>query len=126
MSASASTPAKDMAAPLLVIPVAQWNTQPYATIDNKICMTATDPSDPSACNIISIAYPAASPTALAVQRDIHTTGAVADGTYTYQYRIRDTSAQNNQSVILNHIERDCLAVSRVSHLHAQPACGPAG
>ena len=44
-SASSSAQAKDFAAPILVIPVAQWTTQPYSTITNTLSMTATAASD---------------------------------------------------------------------------------
>ncbi len=48
-TASALRPAtaKDMAPPKLPVPVAQWEMQPYATIDNKVSMTASAPADGS-------------------------------------------------------------------------------
>ena len=97
VSSAVSATAKDMAAPQLPMAVAHWNTQPYATIDNRISMTAMGASDPSGVQYYFECVSGGGPNSNWQDSATFTTGVVADGTYVYRYKVRDKSAQYNES-----------------------------
>jgi len=98
VSSAVGATAKDMAAPQLPITVAHWNTQPYSTIDNRISMTAMDASDPSGVQYYFHCVSGGGPdSGWQDSPTFVTPTAQADGTYTYQYKLRDKSAQYNES-----------------------------
>ena len=98
-SAPASAIARDDAGPALpVLAAAHWEMLPYATIDNKVSMTARSASDPAGVqyyfHCVSGGGPdsgwQASPTFV-------TPAGLPVGSYVYQYKVRDQSARNNES-----------------------------
>jgi len=89
--------AKDMAAPKLPVQVGHWIMMPYATIDNKISMTAATASDPSGVQYYFHCVSGGGPDSGWISSPTYTTPVLADGTYTYQYKVRDKSAQYNES-----------------------------
>ena len=80
------------------MPVAHWQMLPYATIDNKVSMTAQAASDPSGVQYYFHCVSGGGPdSAWQTSATFVTPAALADGTYVYQYKVRDTSARNNES-----------------------------
>lgn len=97
VSAAASAIARDDAPPRLPITVAHWAMLPYATIDNKVSMTATAPTDASGIEYQFHCVSGGGPDSVWQSSSTYVTTALADGTYVYQYQTRDTSAQHNTS-----------------------------
>ncbi|MCF7730619.1 MAG: DUF6055 domain-containing protein [Akkermansiaceae bacterium] len=96
-SAPASALARDDAGPALPIPVAHWQMLPYATIDNKVSMTAQAASDPSGVEYQFHCISGGGPDSAWQAGATFVTTTLADGTYVYQYKVRDKSARNNES-----------------------------
>ncbi|MCX6880883.1 MAG: DUF6055 domain-containing protein, partial [Verrucomicrobia bacterium] len=97
-SAPVAAVASDTAGPALPIPVAHWQMLPYATIDNKVSMTAQAATDPSGVQYYFHCVSGGGPdSAWQSSATFVTPAALADGTYVYQYKVRDTSALNNES-----------------------------
>ncbi len=95
-SAPLSAVARDDAPPRLPIPVAHWEMLPYATIDNKVSMTAMAPVGAGfeyQFHCVSGGGPDSG------WQSVRTfvTPPLPDGAYVYQYRVRDTSQQSNAS-----------------------------
>jgi autotransporter-associated beta strand protein len=101
-SAAVAATASDTAGPALPFDAAQWQMQPYATIDNKICMTAT----PVVENGVLISYECTSgngPDSGWLAATTSDDGgkshfvkwttplAQADGIYSYNYRLKDAA-----------------------------------
>ncbi len=98
-SAPASALARDDAGPALpTLTAAHWQMQPYATIDNKVSMTAMDASDPSGVQYLFHCVSGGGPDSGWQSSATFVTPALADGSYVYQYKVRDGSARNNESV----------------------------
>ena len=70
---------------------------PYATIDNKVSMTAMDASDPSGVQYYFHCTAGGLPDSGWQDSATYVTAAVADGSYSFQYKLRDKSTQNNES-----------------------------
>jgi hypothetical protein len=96
-SAAATAVARDDAAPIMPTPVAHWHMLPYATIDNKVSMTANSPTDASGVEYLFHCVSGGGPDSAWQSSTNFVTSALADGTYVYQYQVRDTSAQRNTS-----------------------------
>jgi hypothetical protein len=97
-SAPASAIARDDAGPALPVPVAHWQMQPYATIDNRISMTATEASDPAGVEYYFHCAGGGGPdSGWQSSPTFVTPGALPDGSYIYQYKLRDKSARGNES-----------------------------
>lgn len=97
-SAAVSALARDDAAPRMAIPVAHWAMQPYATIDNKVSMTAQAVTDPSGVEYFFHCLSGGGPDSAWQASTTFVTPVLADGTYVYQYKVRDKSPRNTQSV----------------------------
>ena len=96
--ASATAAAQDDAAPRLCMPVEHWLMQPYATIDNKVSMTAQTASDASGVEYYFHCVSGGGPdSAWQAGTTFVTPSALPDGTYIYQYKVRDKSTRNNES-----------------------------
>ncbi|MCX6343453.1 MAG: DUF6055 domain-containing protein [Armatimonadetes bacterium] len=104
-SASSSTPARDLAAPILTVPVAHWNMLPYATINNGVSMRAVGVQE-SGCSFYYQCVSGGGPDSGWIAAPIldtwdnsypanFTTAALPDGTYGYRYKMRD--AAGNES-----------------------------
>lgn len=96
-SAPATAIARDDAAPRLPIAAAHWQMLPYATIDNKVSMTAQAATDPSGLEYQFNCVSGGGPNSAWQASPTFVTTALADGTYVYQYKVRDKSARNNES-----------------------------
>jgi len=97
-SAPASAIARDDAGPALpTLSYAHWQMLPYATIDNKVSMTAMNASDPSGVQYDFHCVSGGGPDSGWQTSATYVTPALADGTYVYQYKVRDLSARNNES-----------------------------
>jgi len=105
-SVPVSALASDTASPALPITVAHWQMQPYATIDNKVCMTATPVLESGAqiyYQCVSGGAPDSGWLAATTSDDggksyyvrWTTPKAQADGTYSYKYKLKD--AAGNES-----------------------------
>ena len=73
--------------------------EPYATIDNCVSMTAQTPatSDASGVQYYFHCTAGGGPDSAWQDSPTYKTTALADGTYSYQYKVRDKSAQLNAS-----------------------------
>lgn len=97
---SASVPvsamAKDQAAPILPRSYAQWNMLPYATIDNRISMTAQVPVTTDATGIQYFFHctSGGAPDSAWQDSSTYVTPAQPDGSYTFQYKVRDKAGTN--------------------------------
>ncbi len=97
-SAAASALARDDTGPALPVPVAHWEMLPYATIDNKISMTATPASDPGGVEYRFTCTAGGGPdSGWQSSKTFLTPNALPDGSYTYQYQVRDKSSRKNES-----------------------------
>jgi hypothetical protein len=96
-SAPAAALARDDAGPALPIAAAHWQMLPYATIDNKVSMTAQSASDPSGVQYYFHCVSGGGPDSGWQSSATYLTPVQADGTYIYQYKVRDVSARNNES-----------------------------
>ncbi len=94
-SAGVTAMARDDAAPQLPIQPAHWIMQPYATISNSISMTAMDSSDPSGVQYYFRCLSGGGPDSGWQSSTTYETPPLPDGTYVYQYQLRDTSARYN-------------------------------
>ena len=105
-SSPVSAVASDTAGPVLPISVAHWQMQPYATIDNKVCMTAQPVTESGAFvyyQCVSGGGPDSGWLPATTTDDSGksyyvkwtTPAALADGTYSYQYKLKD--ATGNES-----------------------------
>jgi len=115
VSSPVSAAAKDMAAPKLPITVAHWEMLPYATIDNKASMTATDTSDPSGVQYSFECTSGGGPNSGWQDGRTFVTTVLADGDYTYRYKARDKSAQHNES---DYSTTYTATITRTSGYHA--------
>ena len=105
-SAPASALASDTAGPALPITVAHWQMQPYPTIDNKVCMTAT-PILESGVQVYYQCESGGGPDSGWLAATTTDDGgksyyvrwtspmALADDTYSYKYKLKD--AAGNES-----------------------------
>ena len=84
----------------------EWTTFPYGTIDNKLSMRArsVNGSDILSCNIANetVQYyfhctSGGGSDSGWQSSNLYTTAVLADGTYSYQFKIRDTSTQHNET-----------------------------
>ena len=96
-SAAGSALARDDAGPRLPMPAAHWAMQPYATIDNKVSMTAQTATDPSGVRYFFECVSGGGPNSAWQTSPTFLTAALPDGTYTYRYKVRDASARTNES-----------------------------
>ncbi len=96
-SAGVAAEASDQAGPILPITVANWEMMPYATIDNKISMSANAASDPSGVRYKFECVSGGGPDSGWQSSRTYVTPVVADGTYAYRYKTRDTSTAQNTS-----------------------------
>jgi hypothetical protein len=96
-SAAVSALARDDAAPRMAIPVAHWAMQPYATIDHKVSMTAQAVTDPSGVEYFFHCLSGGGPDSAWQASATFVTPVLPDGTYVYQYKVRDKSPRNTQS-----------------------------
>lgn len=96
-SAPASATARDDAGPLLPPTFAHWQMLPYATIDNKISMTAQTASDPSGVEYRFTCTSGGGPNSNWQSSSTFLTPVLPDGTYVYQYQVRDRSTRANLS-----------------------------
>ena len=105
-SSPVSAVARDTAGPILPIPAAHWQMQPYATIDNKVCMTAQPVTESGAFvyyQCVSGGGPDSGWLPATTTDDNgksyyvkwFTPSALADGSYSYQYKLKD--AAGNES-----------------------------
>ncbi len=94
-SAPAGAAARDDAAPRLPIAAAHWNMRPYATIDNRVSMTAQEATDAAGLEYQFQCVSGGGPDSAWQSSRTFVTPALADGTYVYRYRVRDTSPQRN-------------------------------
>ncbi|HNQ88950.1 MAG TPA: DUF6055 domain-containing protein [Verrucomicrobiota bacterium] len=97
VSATASAVARDDAPPELPMAMAHWEMLPYATIDNKVSMTAMAPTDASGVEYQFVCVSGGGPSSAWQSGRTYLTPVLPDGTYVYHYRVRDTSAQKNTS-----------------------------
>lgn len=96
-SAAVSAVARDDAPPQLPISVAHWEMLPYATIDNRVSMTATAPTDAAGIQYQFHCVSGGGPDSSWQSSRTFLTPVLPDGTYVYEYRVRDTSPQLNTS-----------------------------
>jgi len=96
-SAPVATEARDLAPPALPIPEAYWSMRPYATIDNGISMTAMTATDPAGVQYLFQCTSGNGPDSAWQDSATFRTSALPVGTYTYRYKLRDRSAQSNES-----------------------------
>ncbi|MEI6605089.1 MAG: YDG domain-containing protein [Verrucomicrobiota bacterium] len=96
-SASAGAVARDDAGPRLCVDFAHWVMQPYATIDNKVSMTAQTASDPNGVQYFFHCVSGGGPDSAWQDSPTFLTSAVTDGSYVYQYKLRDKSPRFNES-----------------------------
>ena len=105
VSATSSAVARDDTAPTRYT-LGEWTTFPYGTIDNKLSMRArsVNGSDILSCNIANetVQYyfhctSGGGPDSGWQSSNLYTTPVLADGTYSYQFKIRDQSAQYNET-----------------------------
>ena len=96
-SAGVAAAARDDAAPRLPIPVAHWQMLPYATISNTVSMTAQTASDPSGVQYYFRCVSGGGPDSAWQASSTFVTPVLADGSYVYQYKLRDSSARHNES-----------------------------
>ena len=91
-SAAAATTANDKTAPKLPVPVGQWEMLPYATLDNKVSMTAMTPADGGSGVQYQFTCTLGGAPASAWQSSrTYVSPVLADGTYTYRYKARDAA-----------------------------------
>ena len=96
-SASAGAVARDEAGPRLCADFGQWVMQPYATIDNKVSMTAQTASDPNGVQYFFHCVSGGGQDSAWQDSPTFLTSAVPDGSYVYQYKLRDKSPRFNES-----------------------------
>ncbi len=98
-STPASAIARDDAGPALpLLMAAHWAMLPYATIDNKVSMTAMTAADPAGVEYLFHCASGGGPdSGWQSSPTFVTPSPLADGTYVYQYKVRDKSARNNPS-----------------------------
>jgi carbonic anhydrase/acetyltransferase-like protein (isoleucine patch superfamily) len=96
-SAAVSAVARDDAPPRLPMRFAHWEMLPYATIDNRISMTAMAPADAGSVEYQFHCLSGGAPDSAWQTSRTFVTPVLPDGTYVYQYRVRDTSPQRNTS-----------------------------
>jgi hypothetical protein len=95
VSTNGTAKAQDDAPPQLPIQPAHWIMQPYATISNSVSMTAMDTSDPSGVQYYFRCVSGGGPDSGWQASTTYVTPALPDGTYVYQYQVRDASAHYN-------------------------------
>jgi hypothetical protein len=90
-SAGAVATATDMAAPILPRSYAQWQMLPYATIDNKVSMTAQSPATIDATGVQYYFHCTSgnAPDSAWQSSASYLTPSLPDGTFTYIYKVRD-------------------------------------
>lgn len=94
-SAQATAVARDDAPPALATPAAaQWEMRPYATIDNRISMTATAPQEGGGVEYQFECVSGGGPNSSWQSSRTFKTAALPDGSYVYRYKLRDTTRQN--------------------------------
>jgi hypothetical protein len=96
-SAGMTARARDEAPPPLPIQPAHWVMQPYATLSNTVSMTAMDASDPSGVQYYFHCTSGGAPDSGWKDSPTYVTPFLADGDYSFQYKLRDKSAQGNES-----------------------------
>jgi hypothetical protein len=96
-SAPVSALARDDAGPLLPMASAHWAMQPYATIDNKVSMTAQTTTDPSGVRYFFECVSGNGPNSAWQTSPTFVTTSLPDGTYIYRYKVRDASTRSNES-----------------------------
>lgn len=95
-STAVAAVARDQAAPILPRRYAQWSMLPYATIDNKVSMTAQTPVSSDAAGVQYFFHCTSSnaPDSGWQNSATYVTPSLPDGTYTFEYKVRDKSASN--------------------------------
>ena len=99
---SATATARDDTAPTLpgakYAPMTMpWRTRPLVKPDGTLFMTARDATDPSGVQYYFHCSSGGGPDSGWQDSSHYTSAAVADGTYTYQVKVRDKSAQYNET-----------------------------
>ena len=95
-SAGVAAKAADYAAPLFPsFQQGQWATMPYPTITNSLSMTAQTATDPSGVQYYFHCVSGGGPDSGWQSSPTFCTPVLADGTYVYQYQLRDQSVRNN-------------------------------
>jgi hypothetical protein len=95
-SAGVAAKAADYAAPQFPsFQQGQWATMPYPTITNSISMTTQTATDPSGVQYYFHCVSGGGPDSGWQTSPTFRTPALPDGTYVYQYQLRDQSARNN-------------------------------
>ena len=100
-SVPATTQASDLAAPGLPIPVAHWTMLPYATIDDKVSMTAQTASDPSGVQYCFKCTSGGAPDSAWQNSATYVTPVLTDGTYSFQYQLKDKATPANTSAFFS-------------------------
>jgi carbonic anhydrase/acetyltransferase-like protein (isoleucine patch superfamily) len=97
-SAGVLAKAADYAAPLFPnFQQGQWATMPYPTISNSISMTAATATDPSGVQYYFHCVAGGAPDSGWQSSPTYVTPVLTNGSYSFQYMLRDLSPQTNQS-----------------------------
>jgi carbonic anhydrase/acetyltransferase-like protein (isoleucine patch superfamily) len=94
-SAASAAIARDDAPPQLPISEAHWQMMPYATIDNRISMTAQTATDASGVQYRFECLSGGGPNSNWQDNPKFVTAPLPVGSYVYRYQVRDKSARNN-------------------------------
>lgn len=93
-TASTALLPSDTTAPTLYT-LGEWGMRPYATIDNCVSMTARAITDSGGVQYSFECTSGGGPSSGWITSNIYKTTAVADGTYTYRFRVRQQNATAN-------------------------------
>lgn len=97
-SAAAQAKAEDDAAPQFPSFVqGEWQTLPYATISNTLSMTAATATDPSGVQYFFHCASGNGPDSGWQSSPTYQTPVLTNGSYSYEYMLRDQSPRTNQS-----------------------------
>ncbi|MGA2749295.1 MAG: DUF6055 domain-containing protein [Verrucomicrobiota bacterium] len=97
-STGVTATAVDDAAPLFPsFQQGQWYTMPYPTLANSISMTAATATDPSGVEYYFHCTAGGAPDSGWQTSPTYMTPVLADGSYSFEYKLRDQSPQTNQS-----------------------------
>ncbi len=91
---SASIQAADKTVPTLYT-LGEWSMRPYATIDNCVSMTARAITDSGGVQYSFECTSGGGPSSGWVTANTYQTAALADGTYTYRFRVRQQNVTAN-------------------------------
>ena len=93
-AASTAIQPSDKTAPTLYT-LGEWSMRPYATIDNCVSMTARAITDGGGVQYSFECTSGGGPSSGWITSNTYKTTALADGTYTYRFRVRQQSATAN-------------------------------